>query len=45
MKTQKVLQARKMSLSIQEHREKTKIIEKKINDEKNILDAVSFLST
>jgi len=36
----KVLQARKMSLSIQEHREKTKIIEKKINDEKNILDAV-----
>ena len=33
-----------MSLSIQEHREKTKIIEKKINDEKNILDAVSFPS-
>ena len=31
-----------MSLSIQEHREKTTIIEKKINDEKNILDAVSF---
>ena len=40
LKTVEVLQARKMSLSIQEHREKTKIIEKKINDEKNILDAV-----
>ncbi|CAG5103368.1 Oidioi.mRNA.OKI2018_I69.chr1.g741.t1.cds [Oikopleura dioica] len=36
----KVLQARKMALSIQEHREKTKIIEKKMNDEKNILDEV-----